>query len=81
MPFGCQIYPGNIQVADEQMNKLFSGQEWEYILDDILIVSASIEEMWHVLDKFSDGGLCLKPSNDFPKRRWGTSYNWNWVIP
>ena len=51
------------------MDKLFSGQEWGPVfiyLDDILVVSASLEDhmrdVGRVLDKLSEAGLWLKPS-------------------
>lgn len=63
MPFGLTNAPATFQ---RLMDKLFSGQEWDSVfvyLDDILIVSASMEhhqrDVGHVLDKLNEAGLRL----------------------
>ena len=66
MPFGLTNTPATFQ---RLMDKLFAGQEWDSVfvyLDDILIVSNSMEDHLRdvglVLDKLSEAGLRLKPS-------------------
>ena len=66
MPFGLTNAPVTFQ---RLMDKLFAGQEWDSVfvyLDDILIVSNSMEDHLRdvglVLDKLSEAGLRLKPS-------------------
>ena len=66
MPFGLTNAPATFQ---RLMNKLFSGKEWESVftyLDDILVVSATIEEHLRdvgcMLDRLREAGLRLKPT-------------------
>ena len=66
MPFGLTNALATFQMLKD---KLFSGQERDSIfvyLDDILIVSNSMEDHLRdvglVLDKLSEAGLQLKPS-------------------
>ena len=66
MPFGLTNAPVTFQ---RLINKLFSGKVWKPVfvyLDDILVVSASLEEHLRdvglVLDRLEEAGLCQKPS-------------------
>ena len=65
MPFGLTNAPATFQ---RLMNRLFSGTEWNFVfvyLDDILIVSKSMEEhlkhVEQVLQRLKEVGLKLKP--------------------
>ena len=66
MPFGLTNAPATFQ---RLMNQLFSGDEWRFVfvyLDDLLIVSKSIQEHQEhckkVLARLRQAGLKLKPS-------------------
>ena len=74
MPFGLTNAPATFQ---RLMNQLFQGSEWDFVfiyLDDILIVSSSVEEhrlhLKKILQRLDEAGLCLKPSKcHFVKRQ------------
>ena len=74
MHFGLTNAPATFQ---RLMNQLFQGGEWDFVfiyLDDILIVSLSVEEhrshLNKVLQRLDDAGLCLKLSKcHFVKRQ------------
>ena len=74
MPFGLMNAPATFQ---RLMNQLFQGGEWDFVfiyLDDILIVSSSVEEhrlhLKKVLQRLDEAGLRLKPSKyHFVKRQ------------
>ena len=66
MPFGLTNAPATFQ---RLMNQLFSGEEWRFVfvyLDDLLIVSNSLQEHQEhckkVLTRLQQAGLKLKPS-------------------
>ena len=65
MPFGLTNAPATFQ---RLMNQLFCGKEWDFVfvyLDDLLIVSKSVQEhlghLEKVLDHLDKAGLHLKP--------------------
>ena len=65
MPFGLTNAPATFQ---RLMNQLFCGKAWDFVfvyLDDLLIVSKSVQEhlghLKKVLDRLDEAGLRLKP--------------------
>ena len=65
MPFGLTNAPATFQ---RLMNQLFCGKAWDFVfvyLDDLLIVSRSVQEhlghLKKVLDRLDEAGLHLKP--------------------
>ena len=65
MPFGLTNAPATFQ---RLMNQLFCGKVWDFVfvcLDDLLIVSKSVQEhlghLKKVLDHLNEAGLRLKP--------------------